>query len=65
MGVISGEFDQGGEEEEDSEAGRRKRAEAEAAVRPMIKAFEKVRGAGDRSLAAVSRICGVVGTPPN
>ena len=65
MGVISGEFDLEGGEEEDSEAGRRKRAEAEAAVRPMIKAFEKVRSAGDRSLAAVSRICGVVRTPPN
>ena len=65
MGVISGEFDLEGGEEEDSEAGRRKRVEAEAAVRPMIKAFEKVRSAGDRSLAAVSRICGVVRTPPN
>ncbi|KAG0643284.1 hypothetical protein HOY80DRAFT_473325 [Tuber brumale] len=59
MGVISGEFDQEGEEEEETDVGRRKRAEAEAAVRPMIKAFEKVRGKGDKSLAAVSRICGV------
>ncbi|KAG0133641.1 hypothetical protein HOY82DRAFT_257638 [Tuber indicum] len=59
MGVISGEFDQEGEGGEDTDAGRRKRAEAEAAVRPMIKAFEKVRGKGDKSLAAVSRICGV------
>jgi len=65
MGVISGEFDREGEGEGDSEAGRRRRAAAEAAVRPMIKAFEKVRGAGDRSLAAVSRICGVVWRPPN
>ena len=63
--VISGEFDQEGEEEEDSGAGKRRRAQAEAAVRPMIKAFEKVRGADDKSLAAVSRICGVVWSPPN
>ncbi|CUS11432.1 unnamed protein product [Tuber aestivum] len=58
VGVISGEFDGEGEEV-DAEAGIRKRAEAEAAVRPMIKAFEKVRGKGDKALAAVSRICGV------
>ncbi|RPA93488.1 hypothetical protein L873DRAFT_1704911 [Choiromyces venosus 120613-1] len=61
VGVISGEFDQDGEEDADADAdaGMRKRADAEAAVRPMIKAFEKVRGKGDKSLAAVSRICGV------
>jgi len=46
MDVISGAFDQEGEDEGDSEEGGRRKAEAEAAVRLMIKAFEKVRGAG-------------------
>lgn len=53
--AIGGEFDS----EEDEEADK-KRYAAEAVLRPMIRAFEKVKARADKSLEGVSRICSVV-----
>jgi hypothetical protein len=55
--AIGGEFDGEGDEAE------RKRSAAEAVLRPMIRAFEKVKVKAEKSLAGVTRICGVVSLP--